>query len=767
MVGKSRLKKWSVISLVFVTILTFFLAFQIPNLGFDYNFEKFFPSKDTEASYFYQHREKFESDNDFLLIAIENKNGVFQLDFLKDVQRFGNELKTLPYVKGIQSIVEMPEVFIFPGGATSTQPYLLLTEKNDSSSIRKIDLKRDSSRIYSHQELIASLLAPDGNSLCVFLRHEDYLSKKKSDELIEKVQQTVEKYDFEKVRIAGRTIGQKYYIDKMTYEMVFYVSLSLVLVVLFLWIAFKSLWGIVIPQIVIILTMLWVVGLMAFLEEPINIILTILPSILFVVGMSDVIHIVSRYLDAIREGNSKLESVKIALREVGFATLLTSLTTSIGFFTLLFVQVQPIQAFGIVVGIGVLVAFVLTILVLPALFLTFPSPKKILVSKEMPFWTQFLRKSFLLVLRKRKSVLWIFGIFTLAMIYGTTKIEVNNYLMDDLRPSESIKQDFNFLDANYGGIRPLEIAIELKDTSRSFWDKEVLSDLEKIENYLQKEYKAKVNISLAQTLKVLNRSSFSGNPDSFELPESKSKIRRFRQLLRTAQQGVWLASMLDSSETTTRINGNIPDWGNQKIQEKNKQFALFLKQEIDNSVLAINITGTAHLIDKNMNYLSGSLVKGILVSIALITVLMGFLFRSVSMIFISLVPNLIPLLVLSGIMGFFGIELKISTAIIFTIAFGIAVDDTIHLLGKFKFELNKGRSKLYALKRAYLTTGKAMILTTLILCSGFMMLVFSSFMGTFIMGLMITVTLLFALILDLTLLPVLVFLFFRKGKKER
>jgi predicted RND superfamily exporter protein len=355
---------------------------------------------------------------------------------------------------------------------------------------------------------------------------------------------------------------------------------------------------------------------------------------------------------------------------------------------------------------------------------------------------------------------------TVFLILASTQMKVNNFLMDDLRESEPIKQDFRFLDDHYGGIRPLEIGIHLKDTTRTIWDEEVLADLENIENYLAKEYQAKINISLVQTLKVLNRSSYSGNPTYFKLPTKKSQIRKSKQLLRMANQGKWLATMLDSTETNTRIGGNIGDWGNVHLQKKNEAFKRFLKQNIDTQLLEVNITGTAHLIDKNMRYLSTNLIQGIIVSILLITFLMGLLFRSLRMVAISLIPNLIPLLVLSGIMGLVGIDLKISTAIIFTIAFGIAVDDTIHFLGKFKFELQKGKSKLYALKRTYITTGKAMILTTLILCCGFAMLIFSSFMGTFIMGLMITVTLLSALILDLTVLPILILIFYHPKERQ-
>tara|TARA_R110002072_G_scaffold226960_3_gene383866 strand:+ start:6836 stop:7393 length:558 start_codon:yes stop_codon:yes gene_type:complete len=184
-----------------------------------------------------------------------------------------------------------------------------------------------------------------------------------------------------------------------------------------------------------------------------------------------------------------------------------------------------------------------------------------------------------------------------------------------------------------------------------------------------------------------------------------------------------------------------------------------------NGEIDYQLTGTAHLIDKNLSYLSTGIVKGLLLSILIVSLLMGLIYRSVSILIISLLPNLVPLVVIAGIMGFMGVELKISTAIIFAIAFGIAVDDTIHFLVKFKFELMKGRTKVYALKRSYLTTGKAMILTTFVLCSGFALLGFSSFLGTFYLGILICITLFVAFIADLTLLPVLILLFYKPKKK--
>jgi uncharacterized protein len=220
--------------------------------------------------------------------------------------------------------------------------------------------------------------------------------------------------------------------------------------------------------------------------------------------------------------------------------------------------------------------------------------------------------------------------------------------------------------------------------------------------------------------------------------------------------------LMDSTGTVSRMNGTIPDWGNKIVTEKNEAFNVFVRREIDTTLVKPVITGTAHLLDVNMRTLSTSMMEGLLLASAIIAVIMGVLYRSFIMVLIALIPNMFPLLFIGGIMGFMGIDLKITTAIIFTIAFGIAVDDTIHFLSKFKLELNKGKSTLWALRSTYISSGKAIILTTLILSSGFLLLMLSDFQGTFMMGLLVSLSLLFAVAADLLLLPVLILYFFRK-----
>lgn len=734
--------------------VTIFLGFQIPNTSLDYNFEDFFPANDEESQFFYEHRALFESDNDFIMISIENDGSIFDTTFLKKVKSYTEEVQELPYVKFVRDITHENEQFIYAGGMQGERPYI---------NFEDVDLERDSLQIYENRELVNTLVSEKGNALSVFFRHQDLLSKKKSDELVSELKRLSAEYDFENIRFAGRTIGQLFYIDTMTNEMTFYVGLGMILVVAFLLLAFRSMWGLFVPLVVVLGSVIWIIGFMAFIREPINIILIILPSIMFVVAMSDVIHLVSKYFELIRDGHEKFNAIKISFKEIGMATLLTSVTTSIGFFSLIFVNVKPIQSFGIFVGLGVLMAFIITFTTLPFLFYHTKVPK-VAHHHERNFWRPIMEKTFLFTMRNRRWLPWASVALIALFTYGATLIISNNYIMDDMDPKSEIKQDFNYFDDHFGGIRPFEVAVHLEDTSQSIWNKNVLNEIEKVENYLNEHYGVDIKNSLIQSVQVLNRASNAGRVSSFEVPESKRKIRQIKRMLKIANQGRFLKSFLDSNEVRTRISGTIPDWGNLKTTEKNEAFKTFVKDSVNTDLLDVTLTGSAHLLDKNMSYMSSSLVQGLSFAILAVALLMGLLYRSVRMLIISIIPNVIPLVIIAGVMGLAGINLKITTAIVFTISFGIAIDDTIHFLSKFKLELNKGKSKLYALKRTYISTGKAIVLTSAILISGFLLLLMSSFMGTFYMGLMICITLFAAILADLFVLPLLLIYFYNPDR---
>ncbi len=756
-----RFKKISRLVVVIISLVSAFFLYSIPNLGFDYDFEAFFAEDDPSTAFLTEHRNRFETDNDFIFISLENEGGVFDQEFLERVAAFTTALGEDTLIENVQSLTNM-EDFVKTSFSPTVfkRPYLHIDEPDKYA--------KDSARIFARPEIAGLFIRDDAGALMIFAKHRPYLSKTNSDVLKASINELLATYDFEDdFKYAGRAIGMGYYIDAMQFETVFFIALSFGLIIIFLIISFRSLWGVLIPLAIVSTSMLWIVGFMAAIGQPINLVLTVLPSIIFVVAMSDVIHLVTKYFDELRLGKTQLQAVKVAYKEIGFATLLTSITTAIGFMTLLTVNMQPVKNFGIFTAIGVLLAFFLAYTLLPALLILVKPPKSVLEkSFTKNTWYPVLHKSFKWILPRYKKIAVLFILVLGVSIGGTLLVESNYFLLEDLKKESALRQDYDYFDKQFMGLRPFELSVRVKDDSSDVYDYEVLQELHKIDRFLVGDYGLKQAASVVQILKIANRTDHGGQAEYYTFPDRKDSQKFIKQLKRFGK-GQALNLVVDSTAKYARFSSTIGDIGLYAIDEKNDRFDAFFQTEIDTTLLSYQFTGTGHLLDRNMSRLSLDLTKGLLLAVLIVSLIMGFLYRSIKIVLIALVPNVLPLIMLAAILGYLGIQLKVSTAIIFTISFGIAVDDTIHFMSKLKLEINKGKSFLYALKRTYLSTGRAIILTTLILCSGFLLLMFSDFLGTFYIGLLISCTLFFALVADLFFLPVLLVLFYSKSDENR
>lgn len=754
------IKKISAAVIVVVGLITIWMSVKIVDLEFDYDFDKFFPSNNSQTDFYQNHRQVFETDNDFALIAVSNGgNSVYDSSFLHKVKSFSDELSEYYLIKNIQSVISAREQLKAPFSNQIFEKKYLRIDQPEYYSI-------DSARITERPEIMNAFIDEEAKHLTLFIQHKQYLSKEGCDSLVTHINSVIADYDFKDVYRAGRSFGQVYYVDIMKTELTFFILISMVLVVFFLLLAFKSAWGIWLPLTVVTITLVWITGFMGAVDQPVNLIMTVLPTIMFVVAMSDVIHLVSKYLDEIRQGSEKLTALKTAYKEIGWATFLTSLTTAVGFLSLLMVGVEPIQVFGKYTAIGVVIAFVLAYTLLPALLYFSPIPK--IANKPLydVYWNKVLHKGFRIVLRKRKVIILISLIVISISCVGFFQLKSNNYLLDDLKKDDPVKQEFMFFQEHFAGVRPFELAIQVKDSSKSVFDADIIRQINKVDQYLLSHYGLEQVNSLPSIIKVLNRGNHMGDSEYYKLPESDKELNKIiNQLKSFGYKSGKLKNMIDSTGTYTRSFSTIGDLGNIEISSRNEAFKEAMDTLVNSKEVDLTITGTAHLLDVNMKYLSTSLMQGLLLALAIVALIMGFLFKSLRIVLIAIIPNVLPLIMIAAVMGFFDIPLKMTTSIIYTIAFGIAVDDTIHFMTKYKLELNKGRSPLYALKRTYISTGKAIIVTSLIIAGGFLLLIFSSFLGTFYIGLLISLTLLFAVISDLFVLPLLLIYFYRPKNK--
>ncbi|MFT4779877.1 MAG: putative RND superfamily exporter protein [Flavobacteriales bacterium] len=755
MSDKLKYKRGARITLLILAGLTGLSIWLASNLGFDYNFENFFPKNDPETDFFSEFRHNFESDNDFVIVGLQNNEGIFQTDFLARVDSIASVLGELADVDTVITPTKFQTVYKDPVGGFHSIP--LLKRASETA------LKKDSANIWDQGEMVGSIFSENGKAICLQVKHKQYLSKLDCDTLAVRMQDVVYNANFDEAHVVGRAVGQSYYVNMMQTELTIFVSLGILLIVLFLFIAFRSAWGIWVPITVVLLSVVWILGIMKLCGKQIDLMLIVLPTIIFVVGMSDVVHVLSKYFEELRKGIPKYEAIKISFKEIGLATFLTSLTTAIGFLTLLTSSITPIADFGVYTAIGVFVAYILAYSLLPAVLILSKAPAISDQKQEKLFWTRQLRKGFLFTMRNRKMIL--FGSFIVIVVssIGMSRIKVNNFILEDLREGDALKQEFVYFEENFSGGRPFEMAILLND-SVSVFDLEVLNDLDRLDQFLINEYKVGTLISPSVMIKLGNRQLNGNTPDSYSIPSSQKEVNRILKLVERFDADSMLRLFVNEEKQMARYSGKVGDYGAIYFNKENEELQTFLQEELPNRKFDLRVTGTANLIDHNNKTLAVDMIGGLVIAFFVVAIIVGIMFKNIKMVVICLIPNFLPLLMIAGIMGFMGIDLKVSTSIIFTIAFGIAVDDTIHFMSKLRLQLAQGRSVLYAVKRTYFSTGKAIIITSIILCGGFLTLILSEFLGTYYIGLLISLTLLFAVLADLMLLPVLITYFYQTKK---
>lgn len=748
-------RKLAIATLLLLVAASVYFITGLGDMRFDYDFEKFFPQDDPETQFFLDYRETFGSDNDFVLVGLYNETGIFQEPFLRKVNRLTDSLKTVRYVTDVQSPTNVQQLRFDPLFGTPIQrPYLRYDQPNF--------YQKDSLRIYQQPELLGTLFAADGKAVCLFIKTENYISKTAADTLSMDLDRVMSSFVFDEVHVAGRAPGQAYYVELLQNEFILFISLSILLIATFLVVAFRSFWGVWVPLIVVLMAVIWTVGLLARTGHPLGIMLNVLPVIVFVVGVSDVVHLVTRYFEELRKQKPKMLALKTAFREVGLATFLTSLTTGIGFLTLLTSGIEPINEFGVYTAIGIFLAFLLAFSLLPAVLTLSKIPKAVDHPTNRLFWEARLRRLLRFVLRKKEAVLVGSLVVFAVSIGGALMMQSNNFLLEDLRESDPLKQNFRFLERHFGGVRPFEMHLTVSDEDKTIWDFEVLRELETLSHYLDTTYGVGAQISVLTVIKNLNQAEHNGRISHYKLPENERSLKKLLKKVEAADRSGLLRAVASEDGRYARIGGRIADMGNIAVTKKDEALADFFEASIDTSLLKYKLTGTSVLIDLNNEALSTNMVFGLLIAFGVIALIMGILFKSLRMVLLTLIPNMLPLVMIAGIMGYAGIPLKVSTSIIFTIAFGIAVDDTIHFMSKLKLELMKGKSMVYAIKRTFLSTGKAIVVTSIILCAGFILLIFSNFLGTYYIGLLISMMLLFAVLSDLLLLPVLLIFFHNK-----
>jgi predicted RND superfamily exporter protein len=748
-------RRTSYFVIAIIVAITFGCVYLISELRFSYDFEAFFPQDDPETDFYIHFRDEFETDNDFFIVALENDEGIYDLEFLTLVDSLTNRLKEVKNITEVLGPTQINKYYKDPVlGQVFTIPLLRWNEP-DQYEVDKL-------KVEESPGMIGLFFSQDGKSVAINMKHAGGLSKVKCDQLSYDIENLVGQFSFDKTHVIGRALGQRLYVELMLKELILFISLSLLLTVVFLFVAFRSGWGVIIPTLIVLVSIIWTLGFIGILGKDLDLMLTVLPTIIFVVGMSDSVHVLTKYLQELRSGRDKIEAIRYAFKSIRLATFLTALTTSIGFLTLVFSNIEPISDFGIYTSVGIMLAYGLTYTLLPAILLLAKPKRLYMYASSDDFWTKYLHAFLRWILRRRYKIMY--GSVALLAVcgYGIYLVKVDNKMLEDLRDRHRLKQEFFFMEEHFSGCRPFEMAIVLNNDSM-IYSPEFFQELDKINAWLISEYKVGSLISLNEIIKAAGEAMNAGQREFYAVPDDPDELKRILKFLKRKDFEEVMSLYYDADEKTLRISGKVGDYGRRHYEELNMKLDDFVQKNTSGN-FKHRVTGTAQLIDLNNRYLVENMVWDLLLSVIVIGLIMGFVYKSPKMVLLTIIPNIVPLVIVGGIMGFAGIPFKVSTSIIFNIAFGIAVDDTIHFLARVRTFLREGKNPLYAVKRTFLTTGKAMVVTTLILSGGFLTLVLSDFMGTFYIGLLISMTLFIALIAELMISPLVVMFFYQKKK---
>ncbi|MBR9922010.1 MAG: MMPL family transporter [Bacteroidetes bacterium] len=714
-------------------------------LKFNFDFEQFFPHGDPDLEFFQQFIEDFESDDNFMLVAVERSEGVFDSAFLADFHDLTLAAKDLEYITESQSLTKVSYPLRTPFGITSI-PAIHLDDPSRYES--------DKEKIMADERFAYNLISPDATSLVVFLKTVENIKLDEADAIMNSLDSLLQTYTFEDYHFLGRAYFQKELVAMQKREIMVSAIVAGILVTLVMFFLFRRPIGIAIALSSVGLGMLLFMGFLGVTGRELNAMAALYPVLMIIVGTSDVIHIMSKYIDELRKGLSRKEAIWITIREIGLATLLTSITTSVGFLSLVTSRVYPIRDFGLNAAIGVMVAYFTVILFTTVVLSMFDVPQLIKLGRGQAFWEKSMGRMHRFVKGNGRKIVWGGVVVLLLSFWGISMITTNYSLIHNLPQGRKITEDFRFFEEKFTGFRPMDIAVFAQGEYEAT-DYEVVQAIDTVEQYLRSFDEIRAISSITSLYKSINKAYNRNRQSAYVLPEDRATFEQYQRQADRFPSGS--ANVLLSRDgKKARITSRVLDIGADSIKQRGLQIDRWIAENTDPNVATFRRTGTGLLIDKNAEYVRSSLLYGLGIALLIVSTLMVLLFRDWRLLIISLVPNLFPLILAGAMLGFLGIELEAGVAIVFAVAFGIAVDDTIHFLSKVKLVRARGKSIEECLEITMMETGKAIVLTSIILFFGFMVMLFSIHPPSRTVGLLISLTLFSALFSDLLFIPPLI-----------
>lgn len=753
--------RWAITILMPLLIIIIF-ALNIKNAGVETDWKIWFDKDSQIIKNFEKFKETFGSD-DRLMIALRSEDGIFKKDILKNIQKLTEELWQTKLISRVDSISNYQYVYV----SKDDEDEIIVEDfLDDIDSLTAKELKEKEKIARTDVQTKNLLISADGKSAVIVARMvysksinaNDYITLYKNvNKIIE--ENRIEGVEYHNVGVPAYTDA---FMGAITSNGKIFIPAILITIILLLAIIFRNIWSVLLPLSIVILTILFIAGFTFGLGYKLNTITSMFPIFIIAIGIADSIHIFWTWKYKREEGWENNESIIYSIEKNIIPAFITSLTTFAGFISLGISKIVPLQAFGILLATGAIVAFILSITFLPAILSVLNPKIKVRESKTIKLKNKIKKYTAFIVKNDKTIVIASLLVIALCAI-GIKDITVDTEFSKQFAEDTPIRKSSDFVEKNIGGTISIEIIIDSKEKS-GVNNPILMKDVDKFSEAFMKRYERIRHInSLTQVVKKYNK-LMNGNKESFyTIPDSKELASQYLLLYSISlPRGMGINDMMDIDGRYLRLTAMMNITSEVRKLEMYEWTKNWWKQ---NTEFTATIEGLTMISGHMRMQLTDTMIKSITLALIFVTLIFWITFKSKFFMAISTLPNIAPLVIAVGLTGWFGINLDLGMAIVFVIIIGIAIDDTVHFLAKYKAATQQGKDLIASIEEALLLSGNAIVITTVILVLGFGTFIFSDFALYNNFGLLSSISLTLAMVFDLLLLPAIISVVNKKVKK--
>ena len=752
-ISKIILKNRVLIVLSLLTA-TYFFTTHWDNIRFTYTEANLLPATHPENIKYRSFTDKFGEEGNLIVISVKDST-LFTIEKLNAWNELSHSFKDH---EDVSTVIAFGDLQKLKKNKSSRQFYIEPFIKDSISEESELELLKDeifnNSPFYdkflinSESKAVRTAINLKTEVVNTVLR-EQFVN----NVLLPRVSEFEQKYNLD-VRISGMPYVRTKYSETIKAELGKFLILALIVTSLIFFLFFRSFRATLISIIAVSVGVMWTLGIVGILEYELTVLTAIIPPLIIVIGMPNCIFLINKYQHELNKHGDKSLSLQKVITKIGNVTLMTNVTTASGFATFITTDSKLLNEFGLVASLSILSIFILCLLIIPIVYSFLPKPGEKHLEHQNKKWINNLLNWMVSVVKTKRIEVYIISVILLALsIIGIYKIEISGSFIDDMPRNTEFFDDILYYEKEFNGILPLEIYIDSK-RKKSITKLSTIKKMEIVENLITKFPELSRPISVVSLVKYSKQAFYNGNPKYYQVPTSQENSFILSYAKNSTSDVDLLNNFVDSTGQYTRITTFMKDMKIERMERIEEELNAEIEKVMPSDRFEVFLTGKAYLFQKGTYFLVENLVWSLGLAVVLISLFMAYLFRNFRMIIISLIPNLLPLLITAGLMGYIGIPIKPSTILIFSIAFGISVDDTIHFLAKYRQELQENKWQVKkSVYNSVRETGLSMFYTSIVLFFGFSVFIVSNFGGTVALGSLVSGTLLLAMLSNLLLLP--------------